>query len=229
MYWPNDHNEDYFAIYREQDWKLIHRFASDSFELYNLGTDPTESNDVATANPERVMTMARGMARRFDGGWGPLGPLWPTFDGAGRPYVDDPFASPQLPTVDVDADGIADNEEDANGNGLVDPGETSADASDTDRDSTDDGTEVRLGLDPLDPTEAFRTSITPLPAGQFRLVWPSAPGTTFRVLGSSGLSGWTPFGSDVPADTGSETILETTVPGSPDRYFFQIELLPEEN
>ncbi|BCX49365.1 hypothetical protein HAHE_32730 [Haloferula helveola] len=226
MYWPNDHNEDYFAIYREENWKLIYRFAPDSFELYDLDADPTESVDVSGTNPERVMTMARGMARSFDGGWGPLGTLWPTFNESSRPYSDDPFHTPQLPTVDVDMDGIPDNDEDINDNGLVDNGETSADKSDTDGDSTGDGAEVRLGLDPLDPTEAFRATITPLQAGDFRLSWPSAPGTSFQIHGSSGLTEWLPFGGIVSADAGTETIREITIPGSPDNYFFEIELLP---
>ena len=105
MYWPNDHNEDYFVISRDENWKLIYRFATDRFELYDLDADPTEASDVAAANPDRVMRMARRMAQMFDGGWGTLGPLWPTIDGASRPYTDDPFAMPYLPSVDIDQNG----------------------------------------------------------------------------------------------------------------------------
>jgi hypothetical protein len=145
MYWPNDHNGDYFAIFRDENWKLIYRFATDRFELYDLDADRAEASELAAANPGRVMRMARRMAQEFDAGWGALGPLWPTFAGASRPYTDDPFAMPSLSEVDIDPDGIADIEEDSNNNGLVGWGETDPDNQDSDRDNTLDGDEVRTG------------------------------------------------------------------------------------
>ena len=51
---------------------------------------------------------------------------------------------------DDDNDGLLDIEEDVNGNGIVDPGETDPLNADTDGDGTDDGYEVRIGTDPLD-------------------------------------------------------------------------------
>lgn len=47
-----DHNNDTFA--RQGDWKLIshNAFEEGTFKLYNLLTDPTESNDVSKDHPE---------------------------------------------------------------------------------------------------------------------------------------------------------------------------------
>ena len=188
MYWPNDHNEDYFAISRDENWKLIYRFATDRFELYDLDADPAEASDVAASNRDRVMRMARRMAQEFDGGWGTLGPLWPTFAGASRPYTDDPFAMPSLPSVDIDQDGIADNEEDSNNNGLVDAGETDPDNQDSDRDNTLDGDEVRTGTDPLDPSSFFGADILSRSATEIQMSWPSAPGAFYRIESSTTLS-----------------------------------------
>ncbi|WP_411847004.1 sulfatase-like hydrolase/transferase [Roseibacillus persicicus] len=42
-----------FSI-REGDWKLIMPHEGSGYELYNLATDPTESNDVKAANPVKV-------------------------------------------------------------------------------------------------------------------------------------------------------------------------------
>ncbi len=64
------------------------------------------------------------------------------------------FSSPSysdiIPIIDSDRDGLADDFEDANGNGLVDSNETNFLQADTDRDGFDDGMEVTHGSDPLD-------------------------------------------------------------------------------
>ena len=52
---------------------------------------------------------------------------------------------------DTDGDGLVDGEEDANGNGVVDVGETDPLNPDTDGDGFSDGHEVIAGSDPLDP------------------------------------------------------------------------------
>jgi hypothetical protein len=54
---------------------------------------------------------------------------------------------------DSDADGIADGVEDANCNGVVDPGETSAIAEDTDGDGVSDLIEIAAGTDPTDAAD----------------------------------------------------------------------------
>jgi hypothetical protein len=52
---------------------------------------------------------------------------------------------------DADGDGLADIDEDKNGNGAVDEGETDPNKADTDEDGLDDGDEVKRGTKPLDP------------------------------------------------------------------------------
>ncbi len=61
-----------------------------------------------------------------------------------------PSYSDILPIIDSDRDGLADDFEDANSNGLVDSNETNFLQADTDRDGFDDGMEVTHGSDPLD-------------------------------------------------------------------------------
>jgi hypothetical protein len=52
--------------------------------------------------------------------------------------------------ADDDGDLLGDTEEDVNGNGIVDPGETDPLLPDTDGDGYDDGVEIARGTDPLD-------------------------------------------------------------------------------
>jgi outer membrane protein OmpA-like peptidoglycan-associated protein len=54
--------------------------------------------------------------------------------------------------ADSDGDGLSDETEDANGNGVVDEGvETDPNKADSDEDGLDDGDEVKRGTKPLDP------------------------------------------------------------------------------
>lgn len=55
--------------------------------------------------------------------------------------------------MDTDGDGIPDMEEDANGNGIVDLGETDPYRADTDGGGESDGTEIKAKRNPLDPTD----------------------------------------------------------------------------
>jgi arylsulfatase A-like enzyme len=218
IYSPHGRDGDYFANYREHDWKLIYQWESNHFELYNLATDPTESNNLAPTNPEKVLGMARGMARRFAAEWGIHGTLWPTFGPLSTAGV--------MGTLDLDGDGRIDSFEDANANGLRDPGETDPDDGDTDDDGSDDHTEVRLGLNPLNPTSFFRALIRPALPGGYELRWPSQPGLTFTIRHcadlSTPLSGWTTVSGVPSAGSGNES---TWIYNGPDaRRFFTIEL-----
>ncbi|MGJ8672889.1 sulfatase-like hydrolase/transferase [Rubritalea sp.] len=240
-YVPHEHRSDYFLWYREVDWKLIYRFYNDSFELYNLASDPDESDDLSSAQPDKMLTMARTMAEELDNSWGDLGKLWPTLNPTqvavpARPLEDDPFFIPfdvdGRDTVDTDNDGLTDAEEDQDADGLLGTSETSADDSDTDDDNTDDYTETRLGLDPLDPNEAFTVRATQSAEDTLTLTWPSAPGLTFDILSSPDLatpiSSWTPLYLDVDADS-TEAETSWGILMDLDREFFSIQLKPPES
>ncbi|MFO0547343.1 MAG: hypothetical protein U0271_03085 [Polyangiaceae bacterium] len=67
--------------------------------------------------------------------------------------------------LDSDNDFVPDSEEDKNGNGVLDPGESSPLAADTDGDGTPDLVEIVAGSDPNDPTET-------IPPGDFYFVLP---------------------------------------------------------
>ena len=54
---------------------------------------------------------------------------------------------------DIDGDGILTVDEDANGNGMVDPGETDPLNADSDGGGESDGSEIRAGRNPLDQTD----------------------------------------------------------------------------
>ncbi|MFC5050876.1 sulfatase-like hydrolase/transferase [Rubritalea spongiae] len=237
-YVPHEHRSDYFLWYREPDWKLIYRFYNDSFELYNLTSDPDESDNLSSAQPEKVLTMARAMAAELDNSWGDLGELWPTLNPTqvavpARPLEDDPFYIPfdvdGRDSVDTDADGLTDALEDTDANGLLGTSETNADDWDTDDDNTDDYTETRLNLDPRDPNKTFTVRATQSAEDIVTLTWPSAPGLKFDILSSPNLGtstpSWTPLFSDLDADaTESETSQEIQIDF--DRKFFSIQLKP---
>lgn len=222
--------------YREGDWKLMYNYGANSFLLYDLVNDPTESVDVAADEPDRVVQMARAMAQELESKWGPLGEIWPIISGSGspRPGVDDPFylsyEDDDRDTVDTDGDGLADAGEDIDSDGLVSVGETDAGDWDTDDDRTDDYTEIRLNLDPLDSASRFSVKTDGVNEGGLTLEWPSAPGLFFNILASDDLSSpvedWVVLMPNVEADP-SESETRQMVPIDSDREFYTIQLLPE--
>lgn len=58
LYWHFPHyrvgNIIPFSIVRHDDWKLIKRYEGPTFELYNLGDDPYEENDLKDSLPAKV-------------------------------------------------------------------------------------------------------------------------------------------------------------------------------
>ena len=156
--------------------------------------DPTESSDLAATQPEKVLEMARGIARRFEEEWTTtFGTLWPTYPVAGQGTLS---TAAVMGTLDLDGDG------------------------------SDDHTELRLGLDPLNPSSFFRAMSGPDPSSGFELQWPSQPGLTFTIRHSSILatepSSWTAVTGVPAAASGSESTW--TYAGPDTRRFFIIEL-----
>lgn len=54
--------QDYYAL-RRGDWKIVHNTPFDRFELYHLGRDPLESNDLASEEPERYRDLRQALRR----------------------------------------------------------------------------------------------------------------------------------------------------------------------
>lgn len=82
IYWHYPHygNQGGFpgGAMRDGDWKLIERYETGEFELYDLAADPSERTNLARRDPARLGTMsARLAAWRRD-----VGALMPTFTNA---------------------------------------------------------------------------------------------------------------------------------------------------
>lgn len=95
---------------------------------------------------------------RYDpsnGGWEDIGGSVPGGGSAVEAAIDRtgayaPGIVTTIPVGDSDGDGLTDDEEDLNGNGIVDPGESDPYIWDSDGDGVSDGDEIAAGSDPLD-------------------------------------------------------------------------------
>jgi arylsulfatase A-like enzyme len=58
-YYPHDHGSGHRAgaALRRGDWKVIHYFADDRTELYDLAADPGETKDMAALRPDEVRSL----------------------------------------------------------------------------------------------------------------------------------------------------------------------------
>jgi len=57
-------NNNYYTAYRQDDWKVIYNYTAPAemrYQLYHLKTDPTESDNLATSNPEKLRSMMQAM------------------------------------------------------------------------------------------------------------------------------------------------------------------------
>lgn len=66
MHFPHEHRSSYFTVFRQADWKLIYHYrrpAKESFELYNLREDPSESQNRAGTEPDRRRTLWRELRK----------------------------------------------------------------------------------------------------------------------------------------------------------------------
>lgn len=65
-HFPHNHNDRFFSVLHEGEWKLIHRYEDGSYELYQLAEDIGERRDLAAAEPARVAEMARVLAAELE-------------------------------------------------------------------------------------------------------------------------------------------------------------------
>ncbi len=197
------------------EWKLLHFYEDDAYELYDLATDVGESQNRILVETNRTATMSRTLVRLLDA----LGAHYP------RTLADVPLRpTPRVaPGTDADGDRLADTSEDSDGDGLVGPTETDPDNADTDNDTTPDGAEVALGTHPRDPASTFRSQLTPGPSGQITLTWPSLPGPSFELHAkTNAIDTWTVVESGIPASAGTHT--SRTLDAAESVGFYRIQL-----
>jgi len=219
VHYPHEHRSDFFSWIRQGDMKLIYNFQSNTHELYNLATDPTESTNLAASQPATAMALTRRLAQMLDDEWGPAGVLLPTISSSAP--AGNVVSIPNQVGIDLDNDGIDDRDEDPNLNGIVDAGETDPDNDNSDNDNITDGEEAQLGTDPLDPNSYFFLTGNPQANGSTLLTWPSQPGTSFEVRSSTDLSDWsTLIDPNVPAaDPGTSTSYTIPASTSPQEFY----------
>jgi arylsulfatase A-like enzyme len=67
MHFPHGHRHSYFTSYRLDDWKVIYHYNPKNkatikrYQLYNLANDPTESIDLASAEPKKLTQIMQAM------------------------------------------------------------------------------------------------------------------------------------------------------------------------
>ena len=60
------HDIDYMSSLRKGDWKIVYRHRQQSLELYNIGEDITERNDLSQTHPEKLREMADALTAKLE-------------------------------------------------------------------------------------------------------------------------------------------------------------------
>jgi arylsulfatase A-like enzyme len=71
---------NFFTTWRDGNWKVIYHYLAkgdDRYSLYDLASDPSESNNLAAGQPEKLRNMMQGMVRELASG----GAVYPVKDG----------------------------------------------------------------------------------------------------------------------------------------------------
>jgi|694.fasta_scaffold43042_2 arylsulfatase A-like enzyme len=69
MHFPHEHRSNYFTVLRRGDWKLVYhwrRGPEQRTELFQLGRDPSESENLMSREPEQLRTMLHAMQQALD-------------------------------------------------------------------------------------------------------------------------------------------------------------------
>ena len=72
MHYPHGHRSQYFTSFRLGSWKVVYHYlpemnpAKVRYELFDLATDLSESNNRAEKEPERLRTMMQAMSKRLE-------------------------------------------------------------------------------------------------------------------------------------------------------------------
>ena len=71
MHFPHDHRGKYFTAYREDDWKLIYYWSPEKPSaahcvLYDLASDPCETEDVSARYPDVTASLLEHMAAQLE-------------------------------------------------------------------------------------------------------------------------------------------------------------------
>ena len=114
----------------------------------------------------------------------------------------------------------------AAGFGLDPASPAGAPAGDADGDGTANEVEFALGLSPVDANSRFSITATGTAGTGLVLTWPSAPGISFAVRGSSDLVDWSTLEATVVGAAGQNTASWTAPAATGGRKFYRIEFTP---
>ncbi len=72
MHFPHQHRSWYFTSFHQGNWKLIYHYRPnrkqpwDRIELFDLPVDPSEANNLAGKNPEKLEAMFGAMSAALE-------------------------------------------------------------------------------------------------------------------------------------------------------------------